>query len=289
MPDKKIESKFLIAQKNEITEHIIYDKLSRLVKDEHNKEVMKNMSKEELDHYNFWKTLTHRDVKPSRFTIWKYVFISKILGLTFGIKLMEKGEEKAQVSYKEISVYVPKAQKIINEEKDHEEELVNMIDEERLRYVGSMVLGLNDALVELTGALAGFTLALQNTQLIAVVGLITGIAASLSMAVSEYLSTKTEDKSKSPFKASIYTGSAYILTVIFLIFPYLILTNFYLALGIAIINAIIVIFIFTFYTSVARDVSFKREFSEMSLLSLGVAAFTFGIGFVIRRFFNVDI
>jgi hypothetical protein len=28
---------------------------------------------------------------------------------------------------------------------------MNLIDEERLRYVGSIVLGLNDALVEFTG------------------------------------------------------------------------------------------------------------------------------------------
>ncbi|MDI6704563.1 MAG: VIT1/CCC1 transporter family protein [bacterium] len=82
-----------------------------------------------------------------------------------------------------------------------------------------MVLGLNDALVELTGALAGFTFALQNTRVVAMAGLITGVAASLSMTTSEYLSTKSEGGAKSPFKASVYTGSAYVLTVMFLIFP----------------------------------------------------------------------
>ena len=46
-----------------------------------------------------------------------------------------------------------------------------MLDEERLRYIGSVVLGLNDALIELTGALAGLTLALQNTQLNLLLGL----------------------------------------------------------------------------------------------------------------------
>jgi VIT1/CCC1 family predicted Fe2+/Mn2+ transporter len=157
-----------------------------------------------------------------------------------------------------------------------------MPDEERLRYVGSMVLGLNDALVELTGALAGLTFALHNTRLIATAGLLTGIAASLSMAASEYLSIKSEGGPKDPVKASAYTGSAYFLTVLFLVFPYFLFTNAYFSLGFTVLNAIVVIFIFTFYMSVTRGVSFRKRFLEMVLISLGVAALTFGIGFIIN-------
>ena len=288
MLDKETKKAVLTAQKNEITEHFIYEKLSQSIKDPHNKKILKHISSDELKHYNFWKKYTHENVKPDKLKIWKYFFISRILGLTFGIKLMERGEEQAQVTYEKISKFVPDAKSIVKDEDEHEKQLINLIDEERLRYVGSMVLGLNDALVELTGALAGLTLALQNTRLIAMTGLITGIAASLSMASSEYLSTKSED-AKNPFKASIYTGSAYVLTVLFLIFPYLLFTNFYFCLGFTILNAITVIFIFTFYISVAKDVSFRNRFFEMTIISLGIAALTFGIGFLIRIFFNVDV
>ena len=103
------------------------------------------------------------------------------------------------------------------------------------------------------------------------------------------LSTKTEEDIKKPFKASVYTGIAYIFTVLLLIFPYLVLDSFFLALIFALVNAIIVIFIFTFYISVARDSSFRRSFLEMTLLSFGIASFTFGMGFVVRKFFNVEI
>ena len=288
MLDKETKKAVLTAQKNEITEHFIYEKLSQSIKDPHNKKILKHISSDELKHYNFWKKYTHENVKPDKLKIWKYFFISRILGLTFGIKLMERGEEQAQVTYEKISKFLPDAKSIVKDEDEHEKQLVNLIDEERLRYVGSMVLGLNDALVELTGALAGLTLALQNTRLIAMTCLITGIAASLSMASSEYLSTKSED-AKNPFKASIYTGSAYVLTVLFLIFPYLLFTNFYFCLGFTILNAITVIFIFTFYISVAKDVSFRNRFFEMTIISLGIAALTFGIGFLIRIFFNVDV
>lgn len=287
--DKETKNTISTAQRNEITEHFIYEKLSRSIKDPDNRAILKRISTDELKHYNFWKKYTDEDVKPDKLKIWKYFMISRIFGITFGVKLMERGEEKAQVTYEKISKFVPDAKTVVKDEDEHEKQLINMIDEERLRYVGSMVLGLNDALVELTGALSGLTLALQNTRLIAMTGLITGIAASLSMSASEYLSTKSEGGDKNPFKSSVYTGSAYVLTVLFLILPYLILTNFYLCLGFTIFNAVIVILIFTFYISVAKDLSFSNRFLEMALISLGIAALTFGIGFLIRIFFDVEI
>ena len=289
MLDKEVEKTILTAQKNEITEHFIYEKLAQSIKDPHNKEALKRIANDELKHYDFWKEYTHRNVKPNKLTVWKYFSISKIFGIMFGIKLMERGEESAKFTYEKISKYVPDAGNIIKDEDEHEKQLIDLIDEERLRYVGSMVLGLNDALVELTGALAGLTLALQNTRLVAMAGLITGVAASLSMATSEYLSTKSEGGIKNPFKASFYTGVAYVLTVLFLIFPYLLLADLYFCLGFTILNAIVVIFIFTFYISVAKDLSFKKRFLEMALISLGVAGLTFAIGFVIRILLNIDI
>jgi len=290
MLDKQTKNKLLTAQKSEITEHFIYDRLSKAIKGARNKKILKQISNDELRHHNIWKKYTGEEVEPSSFKIWKYFWISKIFGLTFGIKLMENGEEQAQVNYDKLSKKISIAKKIEKDENEHERALINLIDEEKLKYVSSMVLGLNDALVELTGALAGFTLALQRTKLVAVTGLITGIAASLSMGASEYLSTIHErEKGKSPVKASVYTGSAYILTVLFLIFPFLLLPNVFIALGWTLLNAIIVILIFTFYVSVAKDLSFKKRFLEMALISLGIAALSFGVGYLVRILFGIEI
>ena len=215
--------------------------------------------------------------------------ISRVFGITFGLKLMERGEEQAQVVYEEISKSIPAAKDIARDENEHETQLLDLIDEERLRYIGAIVRGLNDALVELTGALSGLTLVLHNTRLIGTVGLIAGIAASLSVAGSEYIAAKYEEGVQNPFKASIYTGFAGVLTVLFLIFPYVLSTNLYFCLGFMIFNAIIVIIIFTFYISVARDIPFRSRFLEMALISLGIAALTFGIGFLIRTFLGIEI
>jgi VIT1/CCC1 family predicted Fe2+/Mn2+ transporter len=289
MLDREIEKVALSAERNEITEYFIYEKLAESMKDARNREVLKRISSDELKHYEFWRKHTQKELKPSKFMVWKYFLISKIFGVTFGVKLMERGEGKAQLNYGRISEFMPDARKILEDEVEHERQLTSLIDEERLRYVGSMVLGLNDALVEFTGALAGYTFALQNTSLVAMTGLITGVAASLSMATSEYLSTKSEGNAKNPIKAALYTGIAYVLTVLFLISPYLLLTNIYVCLSLTILAAVTVIFLFTFYISVAKNIPFKKRFLEMTAISLGIAGLTFTIGFFIRTFLNVEV
>lgn len=144
-------------------------------------------------------------------------------------------------------------------------------------------------MAELTGALAGFTLALQNSRIIGVVGLITGLAGSMSMASSEYLSTKQEETDKDPFKASLYTGLAYVGAVLFLIFPYFLFKNIFLSLTFTLINALLVMFIFTFYVSMAKGPQFKKRFFEMAGLSLGITAISFFIGLTVRKVFNIGI
>jgi VIT1/CCC1 family predicted Fe2+/Mn2+ transporter len=284
----ELRSRLLGFQKNEITEYHIYKRLARKIKSPENSKILADIAEDELRHYNEWKEFTHSDVKPNWLQIWFYYLISRFLGFTFGLKLMERGEEGAQEVYGEVARLIPEAQSIIKDENIHEEALLGMLDEELLQYTGSMVLGLNDALVELTGALAGFTLALQDTGLIALTGSITGVAASLSMAASEYLATKSEESGKDPIRASVYTGIAYILTVIVLIFPYLLFSNIYICLGLTLVLAIMIIAFFNYYISVAKDEPFKNRFFEMAGLSMGVAVFSFLIGFVLRAFLGVD-
>ena len=277
-------------QRVEITEHYIYKNLAKSIKDPENSKILDQIADDELRHYEDWKKYTQRDIKPNRWDIFKYTLISRVFGFTFGIKLMERGEEKAQGNYAELKGKIPEIDRWIHDEEVHEQKLLAMLDEERLRYAGSVVLGLNDALVELTGALAGLTLALQNGRLIALSGLITGIAASLSMAASEYLSTRSEDTDKHPVRAAIYTGIAYVITVALLVMPYMIMPeNFYLDLAISLTTGVLIIAVFNYYISVAKDEPFKKSFLEMAGLSLSVAAFSFIIGYFIRQWLGVDI
>jgi VIT1/CCC1 family predicted Fe2+/Mn2+ transporter len=285
--DKKIQALLLRFQRNEITEYHVYSRLSRLARGK-NRETIKKIADEEKEHSEALKEYTRAEVKPSLRLMLKYAFLSKIFGLTFAIKLMERGEEMAQATYAKMKDAAPPIKALIADEHRHEKELINIIKEERLDYMGSVVLGLNDALVELTGALAGLSFALQNTKLIALAGLVTGIAASFSMAASKYLSAKAEDE-KNPLKSSLYTGIAYIFTVAFLVFPFLILSDYRWSLGWTIINAVIIIFIFTYFNAVTKDKKFKSLFWEMFFISMGVAIFSFVVGLILKMWFNIDI
>jgi len=278
----------LALQRGEITEHHIYKKIAAH-QDGHNREVLERIASQELGHYAIWKQYTRQDVAPDSLRIWFYYLIARGMGMTFAIKLMEGVEKRAQAYDHGLVDRVPEAREILVNEENHERDLIALIDEERLKYVGSVVLGLNDALVEFTGTLAGLTFAIQNTQIIAVAGLIMGVAASLSMGASEYLSQRSDGAPTNPFRASVYTGATYIATVALLILPYLILGSPYHALVFTLAGAVFVIFLFTFYISVAKDLPFWRRFGEMLLISLGIAAISFVIGILIRTVLNVNV
>jgi VIT1/CCC1 family predicted Fe2+/Mn2+ transporter len=290
MNHAELNKQLLVAQRAEITEHHIYERLAKLERDEQNQKVLLKISNDELVHYQVLKNHTKRDVAPNNFKVMLYFWLARIFGITFSLRLMESGEGLAQGAYRKVSRSLPEVAKLEKDEYAHEQKLLGMLQEERLKYASSMVLGLNDALVELTGAIAGFTLALQHGSLILLVSLVTGISAALSMAASEYLSTKTaETPDKDPLKAALYTGAAYITAVVVLILPFTMISSPYLALAVTLANALILIFGFTYYISVARGKPFIKAYLEMAAISMGVAAVSFGIGLLLREFVGVDL
>ena len=277
-------------QQNELTESVIYEKIAAFAKGEENKETLLRLAREEKAHYEIWKKYTGVDMTPEKAKVFKYTMIARILGFTFAVKLMEKGEENAQDEYELLAQEVAESAAIRLQEEEHETALLGMLDEERLQYVGSMVLGLNDALVELTGSLAGFAFALQNSRLIALSGLIVGISATFSMASSEFLAARSEGRTDA-LKSCSYTGIAYLLTVIALIAPYLIFpsTQYIPALICMLAVVILIIAGFTYYTSVAQDQPFKNRFLEMALISVSVAVVSFVVGILAKKFLGVDL
>ncbi|MBC7194917.1 MAG: VIT1/CCC1 transporter family protein [Caldisericia bacterium] len=284
--------KLLQFQTFEKTESIFYSLLSNRVKGQ-NRGVLEKISKEEIKHYNIIKKFTKRDTKEKKLFLLINLILSYILGITFSIKLMENGEKRAQENYSNFIKEIDGEEKeiflkVLDEENQHERELTNLIDEEKVNFIGSMVLGINDALIELTGALAGFTFTLRNTNLIFVVGFITGFAASLSMASSEYLSKRAE-KEEGAIKAAIYTGITYILTVILLIYPYLIFKNYIFSFLTTLIMAILIVLITSLFVSVVKEVAFKKRFLEMFILSFGIAVISYLMGYALRVIFNVEV
>ena len=277
-------------QQNELTESAIYEKIAAFAKGEENKQTLLRLSREEKAHYEIWKKYSGVEMKPQKGKVMWFTFIARTLGFTFAVKLMERGEENAQEEYQLLAQEVEESVHIRQQEEEHEHALLGMLDEETLQYVGSMVLGLNDALVELTGSLAGFAFALQNNRLIALSGLIVGISATFSMASSEFLAARSEGRSDA-LKSCSYTGIAYLVTVVLLIAPYLLLgPGQYLAALLCMLAVVVLIIAgFTYYTSVAQDQPFKSRFLEMAGISISVAVVSFVVGVLAKRFLGVDL
>ena len=289
----KVERRRLIRlQRMERTEMEVYRRLANREKKAENKNLLQKISIQENNHYNLLKKKTGEDVDYSKFRVYFHVITSIFLGLTFSLKLMEKTEQNAAQEYRDLGY-----DDIAEEEDEHEKELLSLLEEDALNYLSSIILGLSDALVELTGALAGLTFAFQELRVVALAGLVTGISASFSMAASEFLATKEENSSRSPIKAALFTGSAYIITVFLLVIPYLLLTDnseiiFGLephiqALIITFIIGLLIIALFNFYVSVAQDKSFNRRFIEMVIILLIVTMISFLIGLILRESFGL--
>lgn len=283
--------KFLLnMQQNEVNEYHVYLNLVKFVKKEDDRKVLINIANEELNHAKTLEKYTNKKLKPQKLKVFKFSILSFILGYTFVIKIMEGGEKSAEYIYSKIMGEIPDAKKIAFDEDEHENSLISILDEDRLKYIGSMVLGLSDALVEISGTLAGLSFALQNNKLVALSGIITGISATLSMASSEYLSSKSEGN-KNAFKSSLYTGIVYLITVSLLITPYLIFPDdkCVYALILMIVIVVCIIFFFTYYVSVAKSIPFGDRFFEMVSISLTVAGISFFIGILVKNFLGIDI
>ncbi len=251
-----IDRRLISAQRNEITKHRTYRWLAERSTEERNRDLLERAAEQELEHYRALRGRTGIDVQPRRLRLMLWRLLSRTLGLTFTLRLMERGSELATAVDGTFDDDAHLSQAVAEEERRADTVLAGL-EEERLDYAGSIVLGLNDALVELTGALAGLTLALRDSRSIAMAGFVTGMAASMSMAASEFLSSREELKgheSRNPLKAAVYTGVSYFVTVVLLILPYLLFDGVYVSLGVMLGVSLAIILAYNLYISIAKGV-----------------------------------
>jgi vacuolar iron transporter family protein len=283
-------NKALKQQQNEMDDFTIYSMLSLSDNNEANQTIFRKIAKEEQGHYTYLKTYTHQELKPRRYVVLFYLFLSKIVGISFTLKFLEGREEGAKEFYKELITIDSKAKEIYEQEVHHEIELIDMLHDKKLLYAGAIVLGMNDALVELTGTLSGIALAFDRSVVVGVTGLIMGIAASLSMAGSAYLESKENvGENVNPLTYSLYTGVSYIVTTAILVAPFFIFEKISIAIVWMFVSALVAIFLYNFYISVAKDLSLWKRVREMSYITFGVALISFGIGYVVKHYFGIEI
>ena len=96
-------------QQSELTESVIYEKIARFAKGEENQQTLRRLSQEEKSHYEIWKKHTGIEMKPEGFKVFWYSLMARLLGFTFAVKLMERGEEGAQAEYALLARRCPRA------------------------------------------------------------------------------------------------------------------------------------------------------------------------------------
>ncbi len=282
----EIREKILRYQRNEITEHLLYGILAAGAKGK-NARVLKKISDDELSHYAYFKKLTGSEVAPDRARLLFFRVVSLVFGLTFTLKMMENGEVKAEHNYGEVETHVPGIRRIIREERRHEADLIDQIEEDALRHMGSMVLAINNSIQEITGIVVGLTFALANALLVGKTALISGIAATLAMVASEYLSQKAESADASaPKKAALYTGAIYVCVVAAVVSPYFIFSSPYAALAAAISAVVLIVVVFTFFMSVVKGLDYKKALAEVSAITAGVVVLSLAVGIGMRLLFG---
>ncbi len=284
MTNKKDNRAYRTFQQQELDGAALYKKISEFTRNDTERETLLAISCDEYKHAAIFGKYSGYSLRPNSVWVNFYAGAAHLLGYTFIIKVFERTEDKGINAYQKNIDLIPELTDILKDEEMHEHSLLGMLDEERLQYIGDIVLGMNDALVELTGSLAGYTLAMQNTRLIAMAGLITGVSATLSMAASGYFSSR-ESGNRNAGKSAAYTGVAYLITVTLLIMPYLLFSPkaYLCALMSTLFVALGIIAGFNFYTSVVKGRPFRRSFLAMAAISLSVAAISFTVGLVVKN------
>ena len=280
--------------KEEYKGYVIYSELAKGEKDPKRAEILESLALDEKRHYKFWKRLSKEEceARVSKIEIFIVKLLRTVFGLTFTLKLLERGETEAINEYKEFLNSVKgeerdELERIIEDESRHERELLGQIDEKILKYMSFIVLGLADAIVEITGVHAGFLGVTDNTIMAGIAGLVVGFSAAISMASAAYLQAKQEVGKRSPGTSAMATGLAYIGAVVALALPYFLIHSMLKAFTISLSIGVILIATFNYYSSIVLDKRFLREFAESAGLMLATAFASYFFGDALGSFFKI--
>ena len=193
---------------DEYADSVLYAQLSKWEKDEKIKSEFMRLSNIESKHARFWyEFLAKRNIraprkKVKRMTVFSVKLLRKLLGPGAIASLLEMGENSAiQKYFKFLTEYskemnekeMEELKRLILDELEHEK---FFREEERRFHVENtrdLVLGMNDGLVEILGAVTGLSAVYPNSpQLVGISGLIVGVAGALSMAIGTFISVRSQ-------------------------------------------------------------------------------------------------
>lgn len=161
-----------------------------------------------------------------------------------------------------------------------------MVRKDKFNSAGAIVLGMHDALVSLTGLIAGLAVAMADRYVIILTAVIASVTASLSMGASNYLAVRT-DGGRRAFISALYTGVAYMATCAVLIVPFFVFENRAVEMVLMFAIAVTEIFGFNYYLGRVNHRPYMRKFLEMLGVCAGVFVIAFLIGLGANKYLGV--
>src|SRR5713226_5024453 len=282
------------SARDEYTDGAVYQMLSRHEKNQSFKKALEDLARGEQSHYEFWQAYTHDPgVKVNRLKVYFTLLLRLTLGLTFTMKFLERHENAHHERYRQMLKNIPPADKarfeaMLEEEEHQESYLMGEVHEGRVKYMSFIVLGLADAVVEISGIHAGSLGIYRKTELAGLAGVIAGMASSLAMASAAYAQAKQGFEGSAKWSA-VYTGVSYMFTAIFLALPYFLTGSMVLALGSSLVVGIILVAMMTYYDTVISAKHFARQFVEIAGIILAASLALYIAGTLINQFLGITI
>jgi len=285
MNEEVIQNEILSFQRREITEHFIYQKIANSTKDKRDKKLLNIISRDELTHYIFWKKKSHRDLKPNFFEVYFTLFFAKILGYVFILRFFINNEKKAQTGYHRLINIYPHINDLLKDEKKHERHITTILNKHHLRYLDSVFVGLDDAVIELLGLLIGLIIVLNDKSVILLIGTIITLSTAVRAGASQYFEMEVEARGhKKPIIAFFYSFLGFFIAATLLLFPFLIFSNIYFSAMLMLFNSFILILFFSYYFSVLKNLSFRKKCRDIMIITYGVALLTFAVSLLIKHY-----
>lgn len=273
-----------IRLSDEWSDYTLYDRLSKTVKpDSPFADVLKTLSATELGHYEFWRKYVPEE-KPrlARLKLYWVLFLRRFFGLTFATRYLDRHEANVVVEYKGLAPLIPEPDRaafdsMVADEKEHEKAFAMKVESSAVQYISFVVLGLADALVEISGIHAGWLGLFEKTEIAGLAGVIAGGAASLAMASAAFAQAK-QGFHGSARRSAIYTGVFYFITAVILATPYFLTASMLLALFSSLTLAVAILAVTTWYSIVIQQRPFLKDFLEILAILFGATIVVFALG-----------
>ncbi len=283
--DQKLAKVAEAKMSDEFTDSALYARLADTVDPSSPfADVLKRLSDTERRHYEFWKKYAPgREPRLNGAKVGWTLLLRRLFGLTFASRYLDRHEGSVVKEYKGLAPLIPEGDRkefdeMVADEEAHEKEFAGRIQSSAVTYISFIVLGLADALVEITGIHAGSLGIYDRTEYAGLAGVIAGAAASLAMASAAFAQAKQGFEGSARLSAA-YTGVSYFVTAIILATPYFLTRDMYVALGSSLTLAVIILATVTYYSTVISGKPFFGDFAAILGIMLAVTVVLYAFGY----------